>query len=71
MAEEIAKPVIGERLSYMGGLGWSSDWNGDEVGFPDRDVVGLYRWYDTEIMLYIDAETLEVLEFWDESEDYE
>ena len=23
-------------------LGWSSDWNGDEVGYPESDIVGLY-----------------------------
>lgn len=23
-------------------LRWSSDWNGDEVGYPDSGVVGLY-----------------------------
>ena len=23
-------------------LAWSSDWNGDEVGYPDIGVVGFY-----------------------------
>ena len=23
-------------------LAWSSDWSGDEVGFPESEVVGLY-----------------------------
>lgn len=41
---------------------WSSDWNGDEVGFPKVNVVGLYTYYD--LNLYINMETLEILEAW-------
>lgn len=43
-------------------LRWQSDWNGYEVGFEDVEVVGLYQLEDTEIMMYINAETGEILE---------
>lgn len=46
-------------------LGWESDWNGDEVGFPEVDVVGLYSLEmacGDELNLYINTETGEVLE---------
>ncbi|MDK1672801.1 hypothetical protein QOK74_07945 [Staphylococcus saprophyticus] len=46
---------------------WSSDWNGDEVGYPEINVVGLYSYH--ELNLYIDMETLEVLEAWFDVED--
>ena len=51
-------------------LRWSSDWNGDEVGYPAIDVVGLYTYHD--LNMYINMETLQVLELWfDEEEEYE
>jgi hypothetical protein len=43
-------------------LAWNSDWNGDEVGFPEVDVVGLYS--IGNVHFYINMETLEVLEIW-------
>ena len=52
---------------FLEGLAWQSDWNGDEVGFDDVDVVGLYSMEkDTgEIYnFYIDMNELRVLDFW-------
>lgn len=43
-------------------LGWASDWNGDEVGYPDVPVVGLYTW--EKLNVYIDIESQSVLEVW-------
>ena len=47
-------------------LAWSSDWNGDEVGYPEAEVVGLYSQerYDGVYSFYIDVETNKVLDFW-------
>ena len=56
-------------------LRWSSDWNGDEVGYDDIDVVGLYSftldsysmdngYSDKEVNMYINTENGEVLEAW-------
>lgn len=46
----------------FGNLGWSSDWNGDEVGYDHVDVVGLYLLNDTDFGFYINMETMEILE---------
>ena len=43
-------------------LNWSSDWNGDEVGHDNRLVVGLYSLVDSDFDLYIDLETMQILE---------
>lgn len=47
-------------------LAWSSDWNGDEVGYPESGVVGLYSQErdDGHYSFYIDMETDKVLDFW-------
>lgn len=47
-------------------LVWSSDWNGDEVGYPESGVVGLYSQEreDGSYSFYIDMETGRVLDFW-------
>ena len=52
-------------------LAWSSDWNGDEVGYPESDVVGLYSQErdDGCYYFYIDMDTNMVLDFWKEEED--
>ena len=51
-------------------LAWSSDWNGDEVGYPDSEVVGLYSQQrdDGCYYFYIDMDTIKVLDFWKEEE---
>ena len=45
---------------------WSSDWNGDEVGFPESEVVGLYSQErdDGTYSFYIDFEKCKILDFW-------
>ena len=50
-------------------LAWSSDWNGDEVGYPDSEVVGLYSQErdDGTYSFYLDMETNEVLDFLERS----
>ena len=49
-------------------LAWSSDWAGDEVGFPESEVVGLYSQEreDGYYSFYIDFEKCKVLDFWKE-----
>lgn len=53
-------------LIELTNLYWSSDWKGDEVGFPESEVVGLYSQGrdDGSYSFYIDFETLKVLDFW-------
>lgn len=41
---------------------WSSDWMGEEVGFEDVNIVGLYSVKDSDIDLYIDMETMKILQ---------
>jgi hypothetical protein len=48
---------------------WSSDWNGYAVGFPDVAVVGLYTLKDTKLNLYIDIETMKILDGWKEDDE--
>lgn len=56
-------------LHYNKELLWESDWNGDEVGFDDVPVVGLYRLKGTEVYFYIDSETHTILDAWEARED--
>ena len=64
MADEIlANELIGTTIDYTKDR-WSSDWNGDEVGFDDVDVVGLYSVPDSTISYYVDTETGYVLDAW-------
>ena len=56
---------------HLKGLQWSSDWDGEEVGHPFSDVVGLYYndLFDGTYGYYIDMETMELLEYWKEEEE--
>ena len=58
-------------LIELTNLAWSSDWNGDEVGYPEVGVVGLYSQErdDGVYSFYIDMETNHILEFWKEEEE--
>ena len=58
---------IGDTAEYCD-LHWSSDWNGDECGYDDIDVVGLYSFKGTEIYMYLDTENGTILDMW-ENED--
>ena len=51
-------------------LRWSSDWDGDDVGYPESEVVGLYSQErdDGSYNFYIDFETGKVLDFWKDEE---
>ena len=42
-------------------LRWQSDWNGDEVGYPEYNVVGLYTSDELRVDVYIDTESQMVL----------
>lgn len=50
-------------------LKWESNWNGYEVGHPDHAVVGLYRWRDSRVYFYLDAETNEIVNIWENWEE--
>ena len=51
-------------------LAWSSDWNGDEVGYPESEIVGLYSQEreDGSYSFYLDMDTNKVLDFWKDEE---
>ena len=57
--------IIFENINYND-LHWQSDWNGDEVGYPERNVIGYYT--KDNINFYIDMENNEVLEVWMDNE---
>jgi len=48
-------------IATIPGLHWQSDWNGDEVGFDDIDVVGLYSSATLGHSFYLNTENGEVL----------
>lgn len=50
-------------------LRWSSDWDGEDVGYPDILDVGLYESYDLGCMLYLDTETGEIIDVMQVEED--
>lgn len=53
-------------------LHWWSDWDGEEVGYDNVPVVGLYAVKSVpQINMYIDTETGRVLEIWIEQDDEE
>lgn len=66
--DAIASDMKGSIRDYVSDH-WSSDWNGDEVGFPGVAVVGLYSVHDQPIYYYVDTETGNVLEAWAEDLD--
>ena len=50
---------------------WQSDWNGDEVGFDDVEVVGLYSHERSDgkvYSYYIDIDKMIILDFWVEED---
>lgn len=47
-------------------LAWLSDWDGDDVGYPESEIVGLYSQErdDGRYRFYIGMDTGKVLDFW-------
>lgn len=43
---------------------WQSDFNGDEMGYDDVDVVGIYIDFQTDVVYEINMETMEILNVW-------
>jgi hypothetical protein len=43
---------------------WQSDWNGDEVGFDEVEVVSLMTHKKYPIEIYANSLTQEILEVW-------
>ena len=64
----LADALIGTTVDYTKDH-WSSDWNGDEVGFDDVNVVGLYFIPDSSISYYVDTENGYVLDAWAEEDE--
>lgn len=58
----------GVYLEYNIDLLWQSDWDGQEVGFDDINIVGLYTLKETTINFYIDMESNKILTSWDDCE---
>lgn len=54
-------------------LGWSSDWDGEDIGEDDVNIVGLYMLKGSDFGFYINMETDEVLEilYFGDDEDFE
>lgn len=51
-------------------INWFSDWNGYEIGFPEIPVVGFYQSADyPNRYFYINAETGDILDAWEEVEE--
>lgn len=59
---------IGDSVNYYD-VHWSSDWSGDEVGYGDIDVVGLYSFPHTEIYMYLNMEDGTILEMWEDTDE--
>ena len=60
---------VGDNRNYNNDH-WLSDWNGDEVGFDEAQIVGMYSVKEKpDIQYYVDTETGIVLKWWVE-EDY-
>jgi hypothetical protein len=75
----VERVMIDENVYEVGGhisydmLGWWSDWNGYEVGYPEVPVVGLYFIKGTDIEVYLNMDDATILEMWesgDEEDDY-
>lgn len=47
---------------------WNSDWDGDELGYEGVPVIGYYT-VDDDLGLYINTETGEILEAFDETDE--
>ena len=60
--------VPGEIIQYTS-LHWQSDWNGDEVGYDEVEIVGCYS--QGPHNYYIDIENSMVLEHWTNEDDDE
>lgn len=60
--------AIGDEIGYDL-LHWSSDWNGDEAGYDELPVVGLYSFPNTEIYLYLNVEDSTILEMWESGDE--
>lgn len=61
LKKESDQKYNGTRRNYQNDH-WQSDWNGDEVGYPECDVVGLYSIAGENIDYYVNTETGIVLE---------
>lgn len=48
-------------------LHWQSDWDPEDLGYEGEFVIGLYTYHD--LNLYINMETLEILEAWFDEEE--
>lgn len=57
-------------MGVLLGLHWQSDFNGEDYGYPDVEVVGVYSWVETGLTFLIDMDKGVVLEVYqDEEED--
>lgn len=60
---------IGDTVDYTK-MGWQSDWDGEDVGFDDVLIVGLYSDPNHEdVMYYINMETRKILQVLIEGEE--
>ncbi|AYP68330.1 hypothetical protein PQE75_gp149 [Bacillus phage vB_BcoS-136] len=57
------------KLELHKDLLWESDWDGEDVGYEDIHVVGLYRLANTNVYVYIDMENMKILEAWEMKDD--
>lgn len=57
-------------MDWNNGWIWQSDWNGDELGYDHILIVGLYQ-IEEGTYAYVNTETGEILEQWEEEEEDE
>ncbi|MFJ7982344.1 hypothetical protein ACIQ1D_18960 [Lysinibacillus xylanilyticus] len=62
---------IGDVIKDISEFHWQSDWNGDEVGFPEIETVGLYTDFINCYTYYIDMDSLRILEVFNDREEEE
>lgn len=51
---------------------WSSDWDGEDVGYPNSLIVSLYTTENEEgkiLYLYVDVKSNKILDFWIDEEE--
>jgi hypothetical protein len=58
-------------MATISDLHWYSDWNGDEVGFPEVPVVGLYYSPSLNVDVYLNTDDGEVLRVFGRDEEDE
>lgn len=61
LASTMSQPWLDHRdLKFL------HDTNGTDIGHPAVAMVGVYEWRDTRIHVYVNNETLEIIDIWEQ-----